>query len=595
MNYIEFKKIKIQNFLSVGNDPVIINFKKGLNVITGINKDKDQRSNGTGKSTVGKDSLYYALFGTTLRNLNKKDLINKVSKGESFVELEFIKDEIEYKIIRSLKPAKLELWINEVDKTRDSINNTQSEIKKILNITEDVIKNCIILGINDTIPFMAQSKVDKRKFIEGIFNLDFFSLMLKDVRSESNEKSKEYKIIESLLNEKNKNIQTYIDEEKNFNNVIESEINAVKSNITNFVNDVKTLKEDINQVNEDKINECEQNIDKCNNIDEQLNQKIDLFKENIIKVNTFIESNKEKIKNVISSGKCPTCLHILDANDEEHIKQHIDEIQNSINEYKDKLKILNDSKDKLVENKKKVKEKRNQIEEIIIVENKKKESNERINIKIENNFNRIEEYKKQIEIIKTRENTFNSLINKTNSEIETLDIELKELLEECDILDKIKFIFSEEGIKSFIINKMLDVLNSKINTYLDKLNANCILTFDQYFDEKIINDKNIECSYFNFSSGERRNIDIAIMFAFMDIQKLQGQFDTNISIYDELIDSSLDEEGVRFVIDILKDKVINDNKAIYLITHRKECENIVDGEIIYLEKINGKTRIKNEK
>ena len=40
MRYVYFKTLKLSNFLSVGKKPVEINFKSGLNIITGKNYDK---------------------------------------------------------------------------------------------------------------------------------------------------------------------------------------------------------------------------------------------------------------------------------------------------------------------------------------------------------------------------------------------------------------------------------------------------------------------------------------------------------------------------------------------------------------------------
>ena len=57
MKLVKFKKITVQNFLSVGEEPVVINFTKGLNIITGINKDKSSRRNGVGKSTIAPSKL----------------------------------------------------------------------------------------------------------------------------------------------------------------------------------------------------------------------------------------------------------------------------------------------------------------------------------------------------------------------------------------------------------------------------------------------------------------------------------------------------------------------------------------------------------
>lgn len=45
MKNIEFKKLYIQNFLSVGNEPLEIEFNNGLNVITGYNRDENDIKN----------------------------------------------------------------------------------------------------------------------------------------------------------------------------------------------------------------------------------------------------------------------------------------------------------------------------------------------------------------------------------------------------------------------------------------------------------------------------------------------------------------------------------------------------------------------
>ena len=73
MKKVFFKKLSIQNFLSVGNDPVVINFDRGINIITGTNQDKEGSKNGVGKSTIC-DAIYFCLFGETLRELKKEHI-----------------------------------------------------------------------------------------------------------------------------------------------------------------------------------------------------------------------------------------------------------------------------------------------------------------------------------------------------------------------------------------------------------------------------------------------------------------------------------------------------------------------------------------
>ncbi len=50
MKKVVFKHLYIQNFLSIGNEPLEIDFQAGMNIITGINRDEDDIRNGVGKS-----------------------------------------------------------------------------------------------------------------------------------------------------------------------------------------------------------------------------------------------------------------------------------------------------------------------------------------------------------------------------------------------------------------------------------------------------------------------------------------------------------------------------------------------------------------
>ena len=127
------------------------------------------------------------------------------------------------------------------------------------------------------------------------------------------------------------------------------------------------------------------------------------------------------------------------------------------------------------------------------------------------------------------------------------------------------------------------------------MDANCLCIFNEYFEEEIIDEKGKMCSYYNFSGAERKNIDLACLFAFMDIRRMQGSAAYNLSMYDELLDTSLDERGVELVIEILRERVEKYNECVIIISHRKESAKIGThyknpGEVIFLEKENGITR-----
>ena len=219
--------------------------------------------------------------------------------------------------------------------------------------------------------------------------------------------------------------------------------------------------------------------------------------------------------------------------------------------------------------------------------------------------------KKEIENINTRVKQLNDWQNQLVIDIDTLnkdssnfqdsidgilnrqkDIKTSiiDLQERMDIIENAKFITSEEGVKSFIVKKILQVLNLRLSQYLRRLESNSIVTFNEFFDETITNERGKECSYFNFSGAERKAIDLAMLFTFQDVRRAQADVWLNLSMFDELLDSSLDEKGIELVLDILRERVDNYSESIYIISHRKESKKYcTNGEIIYLEKKNGIT------
>ena len=98
MKIVNFDSITLKNFLSVGEEPVSVDFKPGLHIITGVNKDKQDRRNGVGKSTIA-DSIHFAIFGTTIRELKKENISNNLTSGTTHVELKFTIDPLLFFII----------------------------------------------------------------------------------------------------------------------------------------------------------------------------------------------------------------------------------------------------------------------------------------------------------------------------------------------------------------------------------------------------------------------------------------------------------------------------------------------------------------
>jgi len=595
MKYVSFKELKIKNFLSIGEDPVIVNFEKGLHIVTGINRDKEDRRNGVGKSTIA-DALYFAIFGQTLRELKKNFIANNLTSGTCEVQLSFTIDDPkhgvnEFDIIRTLNPSKVYIYKNGNDKTRDSISNTNEYINTVLSSTPEIFQNCVIMTLNNHVPFMGKSKTEKRKFIEQIFNLEIFSKMLGELRNEHNEIKRNFDIEITRLEETNNHLNTQQQQVDNFEENKNQRVNRIENQINVKNNDLKNYKEEKNTV--ESLDE-KPYIDKS----EKLNEEIVDFKniknekyEKIVQLKTNLTTNKNTLTKIgTDEATCPMCLRPL----EDHDKDLIEEEKEKINIILDD--ILNDIKYNKEDYENAVKEinsysaaKTKIDNKLLSIKNQKDNISylERTISEIENIIN---QYQTDIDSIKNETNSFDDLISETTNKINGIKQEIDSLKKVINLMDVVKFVVSEEGVKSFIVKKILSHFNGKLTHFMKKLDSNCVCVFNEYFEEEIVNEKGKICLYNNFSGAERKAIDLACLFSFMDMRKSQGDVYYNISFYDELFDSSLDEKGVDLVLEILNERVQKYNECVMVISHRKESIKSANGDVIFLEKHNGITR-----
>lgn len=598
MKYINFTSIKISNFLSVGDTPVKIDLKQGLNVITGTNKDKEDRRNGVGKSTVA-DAIHFAIFGETIRELSKDFIVNSITKKHTIVELTFSVNENnkidDYRIIRQLKPTKCYLFVNDTDLTESTIPNTNKRIKSILNSSPEVFQNCVIMSLNTTLPFMAQKKVEKRKFIEGILNLEIFSNMLLTARSEFNEVQKKYESITKDFDHANVVCRLLQDKKDNIINNVKEQQEKIKNRILTIEEEIEENKNKIQPINKELYTKSQEKITSIDNKLQDISTQLSNIKTKITRHDTEISFYEKKLSNIgTKDDVCPVCLHEISSDDRDHITQEKEKIQKDITNCQEDIDTLNVQIKNITDLKKQNTDAKQKIIEYINNVKSVHNNNKLAKSYISNLEKDKEKNVVELQDINNKETSIevkdlNFKIEKQQKEVVQLEEVSNTVHNDLSTLEVVKYILSEEGVKSFIVKKILNVLNSRLLFYLQKMDANCVCSFNEYFEEEIVNEKGEVCSYFNFSGAERKNIDLAILFTFMDMRRLQGDVAYNLVMFDELLDSSLDEKGVELVLNILKERIDTYKESIYIISHRKESVKAATGDIINLEKKNGIT------
>jgi DNA repair exonuclease SbcCD ATPase subunit len=597
---IIFQSVSIKNFLSIGNNPIEIDFKKGITVITGENKDKGGK-NGIGKSTIA-DAIFWCLFGNTIRELKKDKIQHNRNKEECQVILNFTvsngKNISPYTITRTLNPAKIEISLESGQRFNDLTLSTIPEndefIKGLIGANEEVFNNAVVMSANNTIPFMAQKKTEKRKFIEGILQLNIFSEMLLKTRSEYNDIKKQNDIISGNFVNLQRSLATFEDQKTNAEAKKQEKINVLNDKIKDIEKNSKELKNN-NLPTTDEINKQIKEVE-----DKVSTLKIGLKSFKITRSDLATKSSnisaeinqlkKEKQKIVDKGNTCPTCNREYCADDIKEVEQRLKNIDAEIsvlcgNSLTVGSEIISwdDKIDKLEEGIEKLNKKIRSLDQI-------KSETKLISQKLSNNLSNILDCRKSISEIELGDPSIQSNIDKTQNDIEKTEKQLIDIKKTMAILDTAKFIVSEEGVKTFIVKKIINILNTRLNYYLQTLDAPCKCVFDETFEETIYNEQGKECSYFNFSGGERKRIDTAILFTFQDVMRCHSGTSFSLNIYDELFDCALDAKGTDKILEILKDKVEKYNESIYIVSHKSSevanCDNV-----ILLEKSNGVTKI----
>lgn len=598
MRKIKFKKLSIQNFLSIGNDVIEIDFQNGLNLITGTNIDNPERKNGTGKSAII-EAFYYALFGTTIRDIKKEFVVNNVTKGEGKIELTFdVQTEqttVSYRITRQLKPSKVLLFKmgdEEEDISKDSIANTNKYICDLIGSNPVICKSCDILSLSDNVPFMAKKPEDKRKFIEDIFSLEVFGKMMKELKELIKENKQDLSVCSAKIDEIENSIRVLTSQYETQKRQIEEQVEVMKRREQELNEKVSSVESQIREIVVSDLEEIEKEEKKYSDACALVGRKISELDNQLMKLGFEKTSHEKDYKRFssINGAECDKCMQKIGGDHIEHIESMKKTTMGEIEKIDEKLRVVKEEREKFVKKQTQCSQK--------IREFSLKISQVRADMQKRDNLNKLlEEHKQSLVNLKADSrltvdslNVFLKNVEEAKERKEVQEKVFEELKMKSDDYETAKFILGEEGVKSFIIKNLLDMLNATIQKYITSLGMTMRCKFDEYFDEKITNDRGVEISYWNFSGGERRTVDLACAWSFKDIKRKIAGVSSNVEFLDEIFDSAFDERGMDLLIEVLKERIEKNNMSCYSISHRKETMKHIDGEIVNLEKENGITR-----
>ena len=570
---IIFKTIRWRNFLSTGNQFIIVSFQKSpTNLIVG--------ANGAGKSTI-LDALTFVLYNKPFRKIKKAQLINTVNEKECEVQIEFeIQGKI-YTIVRGMKPTLFEIYIDgkKQDQFANQLDQQAHLENNILRLNYKSFTQTTILGSATFVPFMQLGNTDRRAIVEDVLDIKIFSGMAKILRdkiSKANTEIRELTIKKDMISEKIEMQKSFI---ADLDKSGKKRIQETKIKLDGLFNDESTLMGD---------NKKYDNLIKTK-YQPQL-EKVSSARSSLKRMNTIKIKLEQRIQNVTSDHKfftdnvsCPTCGQKIE---EEFRLNKIEDIEGKVKEinsaYKDLTKSIN-------EEQKKDKEFLDTSKKITTLTNDISTNN----FKISQYQRQIRDYESEIQEITEQianRNTERATLKALKGELTTVEKDKSNHSENIDYLEFANSMMKDSGVKAKIIRRYLPVMNQKINKYLQMMDFYINFTLDEQFNEKIKSPIHEKFSYESFSEGEKMRIDLAILFTWRDIAKMKNSSSTNILILDEIFDSSLDSNGTDEFTKIIK-YVIKD-AYVFMISHKvDELTDRLDN-LITFEKMNGFSKVR---
>ena len=483
----------------------------------------------------------FGLFNRPYRKVKKDQLINSVNRKGTLVEVEFEANGREYMVRRGIRPGIFEVYasgtlLNQNAKSRDYQKILE---KQILGLDHRSFRQIVVLGSATFTPFMSLGTNDRRHIIEDLLGMSVFSVMA---------------------------------------DVLKHKLAAVNANISNNKVEIRHQKEKISDILE-FVRDTEEK-----------------GKRHEIRVSTEITRSKErisKLENTITLKDAEAASYEPVIKEQDSIKKREKAVSTDIAKLKSKIKASMKQKEFYEKD-------RCGTCEQPIQKDFKAFKLEECDVEISYLVDRLADAESrakgvsaELEGVKTALQKYlaaTDSVRKMRSDLKALEKYLTRLLSDLEeaeqaskvdvvsqakkaerqkaILDEMEVglrvlmakkkyyilagkMLADGGIKTKIVKSYVPTINALINKHLREMDFHVGFTLDESLDERITSRFRDEFQYNSFSEGEKVRIDLALLFTWREIAQMRNSTNTNLLVFDEITDRSLETEAVSGFIRML--------------------------------------------
>jgi len=527
-----FTRLSLTNFLSYNSLEFDLN-QGGAVLVIG--------KNGGGKSAIF-DAIAWCLFGITLKGLKGDEVIANFSGKNAQVSLEIEEDSKVYTIVRYRKHKEngnsVKFYQDGEDLTAWSIDATQKLINQLLGMDVRLFTNSVMFAQGHSEFFASLSDKDQKELIETFIDTSVWSLCLDETKKRMDEAAELFNGLAVDLEKKEDKVE-YISAEiaeleekkETFESDKQSEVEAIQDRLDNVESNIKSKQK--------ALKEAKGNLEVCNKLYDSL--------------------AKLKDKQEICS-KCKQKLPFKKETEFKEVKEAMEAYDREVYTLGCALKTLNISRQNYI----------TQLCEIQAAQNVMDDT--------------IQRYTKQVK----------ELIANTSK--------LKKQIEGGQkAQDRLKFWvegFGHKGIKSFLFENLIPEFNHIVDDYTEimtegeiqvRLSATSQLKSGETREKFSLQVYNSEGSnsHKGSSAGERRSIDLSILWTLQEIARNKLKSAISFEVLDEALDT-LDDTHVDSVL-----KVINKHskqRTVFVVSHNDNLKNSFD-KVYMVDKHKGKSQI----
>ena len=541
------KSIKITNFKSIyGTQEFDFTELDGLVKLSGII--------GSGKTTLC-EALLYGLFG----NVAGHKIPNLVSWNEKCceIEMDLISRNKDIHIIRN-SSMPLQVSVNDKLIAASSKRDTQAILEEELyDVPKLAIEKMCIISFSAFNSLASMNPAQTKQFLDEVFGFGTFTQYNNVVVDERKLQVNENTKLNAVYSDTQDQIEYLTNKKLKQQEELKNTIDIVGCNElrAQLVEKGKAKKEEFKRIKA----ESEQKVLKV--VAEK--QK---WYDKKLECATLGKQEKDWY-NTFKDGVCPTCGNEIGKDViEEHKNKMLDyaqkykEYQNKENEIQLKIEKMNS--------------------EAKIKQDELKQDMEDLKKQISNIDAQIQTYNNSLALL--NEN-YDDLISEYNNKLDKLkkDIEVsdKEICEWNDM--------NELFTKTFrynLLETLIPHINKSIAYFINKLDQNYSITYDQEFKPHIkIDTFDREISYKDLSTGQRKSLDLAIVFGIL--QNIIANVNFNLFCLDELF-SNMDADSRNTMLALLNDSMAKD-RTIFVINHAEMNDDYFSHKI--------KVRLENKK